>query len=168
MILSPSKVQLRRRKQEQQQDLYGKAISKMPPSQLTISAISPTIEDQKISGNISPNFVLGSRVGSGIQKRSTDENEVVSNNILSFFPLDKSSIRDNKDHDKSQEEEYRTKETDKVGEMSSGGRVLETYTGEKVFIPALNIESICSATEASGDNFNKDGNLLHGKLSGFK
>ena len=168
MILSPSKVQLRRKKQEQQQDLYEKAISKMPPSQLTISAISPSTADQKESGNISPNFVLGSRVGSGIQKCSFDKNEAVPNNILSFFPLDKSSIRDKKDYDGSQEEKYRTKETDKVGEMSSGGRVLETYTGEKVFIPALNIESICSATEASGDNFNKDGNLLHGKLSGFK
>ena len=113
-------------------------------------------------------IVLGSRVGSGIQKRSTDENEAVSNNILSFFPLDKSSTREKKDYDGSQEEKFRTKETNKVGEMSSGGRVLETYTGEKVFIPALNIESICSATEASGDNFNKDGNLLHGKLTGFK
>ena len=77
-------------------------------------------------------------------------------------------VRDKKDYDGSQEGKYRNKEPDKVGEMSSGGRVLETYTGEKVFIPALNIESICSATEASGDNFNKDGNLLHGKLSGFK
>ena len=82
--------------------------------------------------------------------------------------MDKSSIRDKKDYDESREEKYRTKEADKVGEMSSGGRVLETYTGEKVFIPALNIESICSATEASGDNFNKDGNLLHGKLTGFQ
>ena len=54
--------------------------------------------------------------------------------------------------------------TEKFEEARSGGRVLETYTGEKVFIPTLNIESICSATEASGDNFNKDGTLLQGML----
>ena len=133
----------------------------MPSSQLTISAISPTKDEPQNSENISPNFVLGPRVENNLRNHPIAADEKIGQNILSFFPLDKSNVR-GKDNDTNNiHDTIKTSERENFEEVSSGGRVLETYSGEKVFIPTLNIESICSATEAS-DNFNKDGNLLHG------
>ena len=122
---------------------------------------SQAIEHRKNPENVSPNFVLGPKTENGESNR---QNAAGTQNILSFFPLDKGNIRNNEKGDNSQDVKSKMNKTEKFEEARSGGRVLETYTGEKVFIPTLNIESICSATEASGDNFNKDGTLLQGML----
>ena len=134
-----------------------------------ISTVSVSKDD-----NVLPNFVIGAKVEdsvapfvpTSVENHNNIEPLTQSNAISSFFPM-------------SQQQEYirnemnthclqNTKERRKTWKVDdcNGGRVLETATGENVFIPRLNFESVCSTTECSGDNFNKgavhSGNLLQG------
>ena len=118
--------------------------------------------------NVVPNFVLGERVEDDVPNQCKISEKQESNAISSFFPLSRNNSNENQYdpnevNDKYQKNEKGLEETYLVEEVSSG-RVLETINGENVFIPTLNFESVCSTTECSGDNFNKNANLLQGNF----
>ena len=144
-------VRLRRKKQQQDQELYEKAV-------LNISKDPAILMAQETDAL--PNFALGAETQSCVktQEKANHQGESL-NGISSFFPVDKNS--DQSKMSKLQQKNALRGETYKEQESSSG-RVVETVTGENVFIPTLNFESVCSATECSGDNFNKNGNFLQG------
>ena len=168
------KVQIRRKKQHQQQELYEKAISTIPPSKTrpltysTTSDVRTNTEKLKEEKSVVPNFVLGKRVEDDVPKQCQIASQPESNGISSFFPLSRNNSNEkqydlNEANDKYQQNKKVLEETYVVEEVSSG-RVLETINGENVFIPTLNFESVCSTTECSGDNFNKNANLLQGNF----
>ena len=93
----------------------------------------------------------------------------MTNGISALFPLTKNNyvqqnIQDDliSDlQDKVSQDIAKSKEKE-----CYGGRLLATANGNNVFIPTLNLESVCSTTECSGDNFNNNAianeNLLKG------
>ena len=134
--------------------------------------------------NVLPNFVIGANVedivppfaSTSVGNQHKISTLTESNAISSFFPLSKNNPQQ-QEHVRNEmkvqclKKTIEQRETWKVEECN-GGRVLETATGENVFIPTLNFESVCSTTECSGDNFNKNailgGNLLQGIPKGNK
>ena len=142
---------MRRKKQQQDQELYEKAVLNISKDPSILMAQEP---------DALPNFALGAETQGFVktQEKAHHQGEIL-NGILSFFPVDKNS--DESKMTKFQQKNALKGETYKEQESSSG-RVVETVTGENVFIPTLNFESVCSATECSGDNFNKNGNFLQG------
>ena len=166
------KLQIRRKKQQQNQELYEKAISTIPSSTPLTYSHSTDVRTNtaklKEEKNVVPNFVLGERVEDDVPNQCKISGKQESNAISSFFPLSRNNSNENQYdpnevNDKYQENAKVLEETYLVEEVSSG-RVLETINGENVFIPTLNFESVCSTTECSGDNFNKNANLLQGNF----
>ena len=101
-------------------------------------------------------------------KQQKITSQVETNGISSFFPLTKNNSQESECHEnerraESQINTLETRTAFKI-EEASNGRLLETAHGENVFIPTLNFESVCSNTECSGDNFNKNNNRLAGNI----
>ena len=141
-------VRLRRKKQQQDQELYEKAVSNISKN--------PLMAEEAL-----PNFALGPETHGCVKTQEKANQGESLNGISSFFPVDKNSEEPSK-ITKSKQRNFQLKGEMYKEQESSSGRVVETVTGENVFIPTLNFESVCSATECSGDNFNKNGNFLQG------
>ena len=112
-----------------------------------------------VTTNVPPEFLIGAEAQTRVSEFSStgpngQRNEASEElkEISAFFPLPK-----NRQLQQARPLQKPIRKIDESNEqVYDGGRFFETVHGDNVFIPALNLETVCSTTECSGDNFNKN------------